>query len=551
MSSFSSLERRQNFKKLTDDHWDLLIIGGGITGAGILLDAVSRGLKAALVEKKDYAWGTSSRSTKLIHGGLRYLKQLEVKLVREVGLERAIVYKNAMHVVRPEKMLLPIVEKGSLGRYTSSLGLWVYDWLADVEKEERRKMLAKEETLKLEPLLGEKTLKGGGIYYEYRTDDARLTIEVLKKAVEMGGLALNYAEVTDFLKDNHGITGAVIQDQLSGADSRVKAKVVVNSAGPWVDDLRKLDENTLPPRHLYLTKGVHLVAPRERLPLQQSVYFDVEADDRMIFCIPRDRVVYMGTTDTPFKGDIDTPLTTREDAEYILEAVNHMFPSAHLKIEEMESSWAGLRPLIHQQGKDPSDISRKDEIFISPNGLISIAGGKLTGYRKMAERITDRVIKALKQEESRNFKQVSTQSIKLAGCPYASEEEMQNALEELQHHFSNRFPLPSVERLFYRYGANASQILEVASKDYADHSSEEALLKSELDYAVAHEMVHGIADFFHRRTGMIYFEYPQVGRQKEKVLEHLATHFEWDEDRKRKEMEELNHILEEVIHFKR
>jgi glycerol-3-phosphate dehydrogenase len=398
-----SARNRQAFKDaIAGEVYDILVIGGGITGAGIALDAAARGLKVALIEKNDFAHGTSSRSTKLIHGGLRYLKQLEIALVREVGQERAILHHNAPHIVIPEKMLLPIIEGGSLGKYSTSLGLYVYDRLAGVQRNERRKMLSKEETLQLEPQLRQDILKGGGVYIEYRTDDARLVIEVLKTAVEKGALPINYCEAVSFIYEEKQVAGVVCRDSLQGDSFTIKARKVINAAGPWVDKLRKLD-NSLNGKRLHLTKGVHLVVSKDRLPLRQSVYFDIPGDGRMMFAIPRGKVVYLGTTDTSYTESPDHPLTTEEDVAYVLKATNHMFPAANLSPDDVISTWAGLRPLIHEDGKSPSELSRKDEIFVSASGLLSMAGGKLTGFRKMAERVVDMVAADLSKSLHKKF----------------------------------------------------------------------------------------------------------------------------------------------------
>ena len=392
---FSALTRPQDLTSLTSETFDLVVIGGGITGAGIALDAASRGLKVALLEKGvdkddredrynlekgDFASGTSSKSTKLIHGGLRYLKQFDFWLVKEVGSERAIVHKLAPHLVLPEKMLLPLIEGGSYGKWLTSIGLKVYDILAQVTGDDKRQMLEKKEALKKEPLLPRKLLKGAGYYAEYRTDDSRLTIENIKTSLQFGARALNYAEVTDFRYDDDGkVSGVVAKDLIGGKSLEVASRYVISAAGPWVDDLRSVNHSKKGKR-LHLTKGVHLVFPYEKLPVKQSVYFDVP-DGRMIFAIPRGRITYVGTTDTNYDLDKDDVRTDLADAIYLISAVNNMFPSIELEMSDIESSWAGLRPLIHEEGKSASELSRKDEIFTSDTGLISIAGGKLTGYQ--------------------------------------------------------------------------------------------------------------------------------------------------------------------------
>ena len=503
--SFSARNRAQYLQQLQNDTFDLLVIGGGITGAGIALDAVTRGLKVCLIEKSDFASGTSSRSTKLIHGGLRYLKQLEFGIVREVGQERAILYKNAPHIVIPERMLLPIVEGGSLGKYSTSLGLYVYDRLAGVEKEERRNMLSKEETLKKEPLLNQAILKGGGMYVEYRSDDARLVIEVMKTAVERGALCLNYVAFRSFThNDKNQVNGAVAEDVLTGEKIQIRSKKIINARGPWVDEIRKEDQS-LKKKRLHLTKGIHVVVPKEKLPIQQSVYFDVQ-DGRMVFAIPRGKIVYIGTTDTNYKEDTDFPFASKEDVEYVLAAANHMFPSIRLTKDDVISTWAGLRPLIHEDGKNPSDLSRKDEIFISDSNLISIAGGKLTGFRKMAERSVNVVCKQLKLEEGRQFAPCTTASIPLSGGDLNKSPE--EYAKDLQEDFKQFF-VEDILDLVLKYGSNTVAILALAQTNFNNQ-----LLPAEAEYCLEHEMTASLADFVIRRSGRLYFERPAIAAQR-------------------------------------
>ena len=381
------MERSIRNQIFSETLFDLLIIGGGITGAGIALDASARGLKVALIDKGDFASGTSGKSTKLIHGGLRYLKQGELRLVREVGRERAILYKNAPHVVLPEKMLMPFTSNGTFGKKISSIGLYIYDWLAGVPKNERRKILNKNEAKNAEPLLEDSGLLGAALFYEYRTDDARLTIDVLKTAKKYGAIISNYVEITNFLYEKGILIGAIVFDNIKSEKLCIKAAKIINATGPWVDMLRKKDFNQSETR-LQLTKGIHLVVPHEKFPINQSIYFDVP-DGRMLFAIPRGKITYFGTTDTDFNEDIDRPTVTIDDVNYLLNLVNKVFPKINLKESDIISSWAGLRPLIKKAGKKSTELSRKDEIFISKSGLISIAGGKLTGYRKMAERVVN------------------------------------------------------------------------------------------------------------------------------------------------------------------
>lgn len=509
---FSAKNRSEIVETLQKETFDLLVIGGGITGVGIALDAAGRGLKIALIEKQDFAAGTSSRSTKLIHGGLRYLKQLEFALVREVGHERKTVYHNAPHLVIPEKMLLPITDGGSFGKASASVGIYTYDWLAGVKRSERRSVLDRKETLSREPLLKHEGLEAGVLYWEYRSDDARLVIEVAKTAAEDGAALLNYCEFNEFIYTEKHIAGAKVTDLRSGNSFEIKAKRTINAAGPWVDNVRSKDEEVKGKR-LHLTKGVHLVFDRARFPLRQAVYFDVP-DGRMIFAIPRDNATYVGTTDTNYSDQIERPHVTQEDVDYVLNATNNAFDIEPLTEADIQSTWAGLRPLIHEDGKSPSELSRKDEIFISAHGLISIAGGKLTGYRKMAERTVDLAFRQLEVAESRQFALSRSSSRKLSGGLYHSFKAFvadigETELTELE-----------LNGLFHKYGSNAKQI--IADTDLKSSDRTLAILLAELRYCTENEMVNELSDFLIRRTGRLYFEKPIADKYAPSLNEELA-----------------------------
>ncbi len=521
MMEFSQRNRKGIQTKLASDTFDLVVIGGGITGAGIVLDAASRGLKVALVEKNDFASGTSSKSTKLIHGGLRYLKQFDFWLVKEVGSERAIVHQLAPHLVLPEKMLLPLIENGSYGKWLTSIGLKVYDILAQVEGEDKRKMLEKKEALKLEPLLPKKVLKGAGYYAEYRTDDARLTLENIKTSLGHGAICMNYTTVTDFDYTDGKISGVMVQDTVLDTSYQIKTKYVISAAGPWVDELRSIN-NSKKGKRLHLTKGVHLVFPHEKLPVKQSVYFDIP-DGRMMFAIPRGKVTYVGTTDTNYNDNKDKVTTDMADAIYLISAVNNMFPSIELEMEDIISSWAGLRPLIHEEGKSASELSRKDEIFTSDTGLISIAGGKLTGYRKMAERVVNRVAEKMKEDHGAKVKACSTDKISLCGNDFKKYKHVKKYIAEIHERLkADGFTKYDAWYLVTTYGKQTQTILEnyavVKGKDAATR-----LILAELQFGVDHEMVQNPMDFFIRRTGRLYFDIGSVRQYKETVLEAFQT----------------------------
>lgn len=546
---FSVLQREEQLQKLQSTKYDLIIIGGGITGAGIALDAASRGLKTCLVEKNDFASGTSNKSTKLIHGGLRYLKQFEIGLVKESGRERATVHKLAPHLVIPEKMLLPLTKDGVYGSFLTSIGLKVYDILAKVEGDDRRKMLSKSETLKKEPLLEESTLLGGGFYSEYRTDDARLTIELLKTANSYGADIINYCEMTDFIySEKNKVKGVICVDHNTDELFSINSRRVVSAAGPWVDKLRKKD-GPLNNKHLFLTKGVHLVFPFKKLPIKQSIYFDAP-DGRMLFAIPRGKITYVGTTDTPYNGSLNRVVSTKQDVAYILQAINKTFKTCKVNLYDVQSSWAGLRPLIHEDSASPSELSRKDEIFVSETGLISIAGGKLTGYRKMAQRVNAKVLSSIKKKHKKDITGSITRNIPLTSPSFSSISDVVNFKAELDEKLLNLGFRSDyvVEYLTTTYGKQADVIMEKVS-EFNKGEVEERLLLAELWYSIHYEMMNSLSDFFVRRTGRLFFDIESVQNYKTLVLEYCTDTLKWDKKRAAQELVQLNLLIEDSITF--
>ena len=553
MDILSATLRKDEIKMVDNKAFDLVIVGGGITGAGIALDAASRGLKVCLFEKQDFAQGTSSRSTKLVHGGLRYLEHLEFGIVRAVGRERKIVHENAMHVVLPEKMILPIIENGSLGEFTTNLALKMYDFLADVKREEQRKMLSKEETIEAEPLLESDKLKGGAMYYEYKTNDSRLTIEIMKKAVEYGAKVFNYSEVFEYIyDDNSNVIGVKFKDLLSGLDYSVYGKYVVNATGIWVDKMRKLDDKKAEKR-LHITQGIHIVVPKTKLPLKHSIYFDV-GDKRMVFAIPRFDVVYLGTTDTDYNKNLESPDIELKDVQYLIDAFNNISPKANLKLEDIESAWAGMRPLIHEEGKAPSELSRKDEIFYSDSGLISIAGGKLTGYRLMAKKIVDIVKKRLKKDYGIEIGNCITKDIKLAGGEFPFKYSMIRLIEFADNMYDEAkqtgIDVNEFKKIFYRYGTNTEKIINKAYEYYNENKdTKKAWLKAEIWYVVNHEAAVRLTDYFIRRTGMIHFHIKDIEPIKLMAADIMQEFLGWTDEEKQRNIDEMNEELKRATNF--
>lgn len=550
MRTFSNINRKTTWDKVQTKTIDLLVIGGGITGAGIALDATTRGLRTAVFDMQDFAAGTSSRSTKLIHGGLRYLKQLQVDVVAEVGKERSIVYHNAPHITTPLWMLLPIYRGGTFGRLSTRLGLTVYDTLARVKKAERKRMLSKEEALKKEPLLQEEGLIGAGYYVEYRTDDARLTIEVLKKAVQLGAEALNYAEVIHTLYDETGqIIGVQVYDHVLEQKYDVFARTIVNATGPWVDDIRSLDE-VVEGKSLYITKGVHLIFNQSDFPIHQPIYFDVN-DGRMIFAIPRDDTTYVGTTDTHYTDSYIHPTITKEDERYLLTAVNEMFPTLQLERKHIVSKYAGLRPLIADGNKSAGEISRRDEIFTSPTGLISIAGGKLTGYRKMAERVVDAVTEKFKQEDAILYTESTTKHIALAGGEFDNLSSFHTFSEHILAEGKKRnIDEVFVNRSIHTYGKNCTHIIKLFDLINVDTypTTETRWMLAQLHYSVQFERLYSLADFFSRRTGWLYFHIEEVEKHKETAGVYMGELFQWTQKERTAHLNRLNTDIENMTY---
>ena len=551
-TTFSVLNREKQLKTLATTKFDLAIIGGGVTGAGIALDAASRGLNVCLIEKNDFASGTSNKSTKLIHGGLRYLKQFEIGLVRESGTERAIVHNLAPHLVVPEKMLLPLIEGGTYGVLMTSIGLKVYDFLADVDGDDKRLMLNKNETLSKEPLLNKNEILGGGLYAEYRTDDARLTIEILKKATSFGATIINYCEMESFdYNDDSKIKNLCCKDNKTGRVFKIKARNYVSAAGPWVDKLRTKD-HSINNKYLHLTKGIHIVFPYEKLPVKQPLYFDV-SDGRMIFAIPRGRVTYVGTTDTNYSGNLERVVATKNDADYLLNAINKTFPDINLSIGDIESNWAGLRPLIHEEDKDPSELSRKDELFISESGLISIAGGKLTGYRKMAHRTIEAVLKTMKTRDKESLKDSETEKIHLVSPSLENTDKVEVFQKELEIKLKD-MGVSNTYHAWYlctNFGKQSDVIID-KSKTFENEETLERLIRAELWFCMHHEMTSGLTDFFVRRTGRLYFDISSIKKYMNLVIEDFTNYLNWDAKILASEKEYLEqHLIDATTYYEK
>src|SRR5699024_5916706 len=546
---FSSKTRTEAIERLASEHLEVLMIGGGITGAGLALQAGAKDLNAGLIEMQDFAAGTSSRSTKLVHGGLRYLKQFEVELVAEILKERKVISNNAPHIVQPEKMLLPVYEEvgASFTAFSSDIALDLYDHLAEVDDTWSYHFISRDEVLKEAPGIKEEGLINGGLYLDYINDDARLTIETLKKAHELGILLANYVKAIDFIYNQNGhIIGVLAEDILTQETFNIYAKVVVNATGPWSDKLRNL-QNILEDERMYPTKGVHLVVAEEKLPVKRTIYTDTGlADERMIFIIPRGNKTYFGTTDTPYEGELLDPPITQEDMAYLLEAVNHRFPKAHLTIEDIETGWSGLRPLILEEGAtDSSSISRKHDVFVSETGLVTIAGGKLTDYRLMAEDTFMTIEDELKMKTGKSYPEGKTENISLSGGNLPQNTTLK---EYIQKNIPKGTEIGLTETeskyLIHWYGTNTEIVFSLI--DELERKDLPLSLELTLRYALEYESVLSPVDFFLRRTDLLLFSSETVNQWKDVVIDYMARYLKWSDREKENYLKQLE---EEISHI--
>ncbi len=523
-------QRARALALLAGEPFDLLVIGGGINGAGIARDAAMRGLRTALVEHADFASGTSSRSSKLIHGGLRYLQEGDVRLVLEACRERERLRRLAPHLVRPQEFVFPIYRGGPVGRVKLAAGLWAYDLLAGWWNVHRHKMLSARATHAAEPALRTDGLRGAGRYWDCRTDDARLVLENVLGAVRDGAVAVSYARVTALVKEDGRISGATIVDRLGGTEVRVRARVVVNATGTWVDTITALDEPASP--RLRLTKGVHLVVPRARVGNRAAVVVHAVADRRVMFVIPWGEHAVVGTTDTDHPGGPDAPpVVEPSDVAYLLDTVNHYFPAARLTPDDVTSTFAGLRPLIAPPAGaevSPSSVSREEDVFVSRAGLVSIAGGKLTTYRLVAANVVDRVVDALRKAGvGRKFGRCRTGDVPLPGGETAPAVLAHAAISRDGHGLA-----PAViGHLAHRYGSRLGEVLGLVAGDRALGAPLAAPLpdpRAEVVEAVRHEWAQTLEDVLRRRTQVALRDPSEGVAAADEVARLMGETLGWD-----------------------
>ena len=394
--------RAKALRALAAPEFDILVVGGGITGVGVARDAARRGFRTALVERDDFAAGTSSRSSRLIHGGVRYLEHGWFHLVFEASRERRRLLDNAPHLVRPLRFTWPVYENQRLAKWEIGAGLLMYDVLAMFRNVGKHKRLSAEDVLEREPLVLPDGLNGGATYWDATTDDARLTMLTALDAERAGAKLLNHAEVTGLTRTLDRVNGVIVRDIPSGMTFGVRAKVIVNATGPWTDAMRRWEDPTAAPA-IRGTKGVHVLVPRERLGNTGALTLLHPADQRVMFALPAGQYAILGTTDTRTEALPEQVRASVTDVRYLLSAANHFFPNAKLTEQDVISAWAGIRPLIASSKPGaPSDQSRESEVEVGPGGVIGVSGGKLTTYRAMAEEIVDAAAERIKKKRAKS-----------------------------------------------------------------------------------------------------------------------------------------------------
>ena len=542
--SFSAHDRVQDLNKLSGEVFDLVIIGGGITGAGVARDAASRGMKVALLEARDFAEGTSSRSSKLIHGGIRYLENFEFKLVFEALSERALLFEMAPHLVHPLRFVIPIYESSRVGFWTMGAGMMLYDLLAAFEMPEAHCSHNAQQTTQVVHGLNGQGLKGSFEYSDAYMDDDRLVIETLRSARQLGALAINYCAIENVTWQGETLESVQYRDQITGQEGSVRAKQFVSAVGPWTDIF---GDKFVPDwkQRLRPTKGIHITLPHVRLPLEKAVVMAVEK--RIIFVIPRHEMVIVGTTDTDFQGDPADVEVTPEDVQYLLEALDKYFPEAQICKDDIIGSYAGVRPLIHDGSESEGKTSREHEIFSLGENVTGVAGGKYTTYRKMAEDIMEAVLKKVSFDNRMIFSKGQT---KTPLNPKATPEKLlrlQAQKNELAENYGMSPATLSV--LIGRHGEEALELMDRMIQEEGNFN-EDTLWAAEARFALQETCCLKLADFYWRRS-------PLFLSQKDHglgVLPQIADEFQkflgWSDDQKRKAIEDLQRTIDKELNWK-
>lgn len=510
MQALSATERTRNLARMENEHFDVLVIGGGITGAGVALDAVARGYNVALVEKADFASGTSSKSTKLVHGGIRYLPNFDFGLVQEALVERGLLLQNAPFLVKPLEFVLPIYEgdrhpvgmpfttPGGVGlEVILDMGLFLYDLMSGGRSVKWHRRLSRDQVLKLAPALVQEGLKDGFTYYDAQTNDARLTLTLISTASRYGATITNYSEVVSFVEEKNKVKGAIVRDRLTGQEVAVHARHVVNATGVFAEQLEELT-GTEPQVHIEPSKGVHLVLSREDVKIGDSaIVLPQTEDNRILFLVPWESRVVFGTTDTG-SGDLDHPTTTQEDITYLLRYLNR-YMNINLTEKDIISTYAGYRPLVKPRNTNASTakLSRSHVVLQSASDMVTIVGGKLTTYRRMAQDTVD----VLNKRDGAKVVH-PTKALPLQGS--AGWLKVRHTIEQRGAQLGLSAQI--LEHLNHSYGTTAQTILDIIEQDSslgAQLIADLPYIKAEVVYACRYEMAIKPDDILAHRTSIV------------------------------------------------
>jgi len=531
VKDFSVHTRKENIKKLKTENFDLLIIGGGITGAGVARDASGRGLKVALVEANDFAFGTSSRSSKLIHGGIRYLENLEFKLVFEALNERAKLFEIAPQLVHPLRFMIPIFTDSRVGMFKMGLGMALYDALSLFQTPEVHERLGSKQTQSVMPVLRSSNLVGSYIYSDAYMDDDRFVHETLRSANENGAICANYVKVNrSRYNSQNKVSGLEVQDQLTNESFFIQATHVVSTVGPWTDLVGETLVNDWR-QILRPTKGIHLTLHRDRLPLSSAVVMGAQESSRIVFAIPRHEMVIIGTTDTDFSGDPALATVTSEDVKYLLKITNEYFPNAQLTAEDIICTYVGVRPLVHDGSANESKTSREHTILSDDRGFTFVAGGKYTTYRLMSEQIVDVILKSFPIEKKSHLRRCQTEAPLNA---YISRDAYHQAKVNVNQND------PRQKWFVDRYGAEAFEIIESFGEQHS-------IWQLEAFQAIYKTMCLTLVDFYTRRVPLM-LAYPDHGLS---VLSEIITIFKaelhWSDDEAEKQVQDLKNYIQREL----
>ncbi len=554
MKPFSVGTRTQNIEKMKNSSFDLVVIGGGITGAGIARDAASRGMSVALVEMNDFASGTSSRSSKLIHGGIRYLENLEFHLVYEALSERALLFELAPNLVHPLRFLLPLYRGGRVGMCKMGLGMWLYDILSLFEAPEMHERLSVAESIDRVPFLKSRDLLGSYEYSDAYMDDDRLVIETLRSANELGALCASYVSATGAEFESGKLSQLQCRDEVTGVGFRISGRHFVSTVGPWTDRLGSAifsDWQSI----MRPSKGIHLTLNRKDLPLPSAVVMASDVDKRIVFGIPRHEMVIIGTTDTDFSDQPETVHSTVEDVDYLLQIASDYFPGAELTKDKIIASYAGVRPLVHDGSATESATSREHVIINDPRNITFVAGGKYTTYRRMAEQTVESLLANYPLEDQVQFNKANT---KKPLNPLISSENYLRAKQSVEK-WSEEMGLSLVEMagLVDRYGeevrSDLSQRTLCQNLKIGTSSSERpipSIWRFEVAHAIENTMCFNLLDFYLRRTPLFLSHEDNGWSLVEAIADEFAECLSWSDSEREGQIKKLKDYFQFELNWK-